>query len=328
MTVYFMGTELEDFPSRLGTIAHNVSASTRRTANTRVAIFNSSIGAEDLNYIETDAFSLSDFWTHVYFSASTGATTINCIKWYSGGTQKLAFRWVNTTTGQIEIRKWNGSSWDSLSTVTDPLFTTAVNVDFAIYIKLGNPGEFRVYFNNLPAISRNDLDLSGIGTIDKVRFQPSVTSNNSYWSEIIVADHNLIGSKIVSRFPTGNGSYQEWSNGAFGIVDDQDATGADLAVSGTVGQRTTYTHAAFTALGATEVLSCVKAAGAFNRDVGGPQNINFMTRIGSTDYNGSDLPLNVTQTRTGNMWQISPASGIAWTVTELNAAHFGVRSRT
>jgi hypothetical protein len=289
-------------------------------------------GGEDIDYIDTDAFSSSDFWTHAVWGWASTNGTQYIVKWYSGGTQKLGFRFNPVSTGTMEIAKWTGAAWSLLATATDASYIPAQTNGYPLvfYIKLGNPGEFRVYFNNLPVISRNDLDLSGIGTIDKVRFNPigASVSMDSYVSEVIVADYNLIGSKVVQRSPTGNGSYQEWSNGAFGIVDDQDATGADLAVSGTVGQRTTYTHAAFTALASNEALTCVKAAGAFNRDAAGPQNINFMTRIGSTDYNGADLPLNVVQTRTGQMWQTSPATSTAWTIAELNAAAFGVRSRT
>jgi hypothetical protein len=274
---------------------------------------------------------VTDFWTGYYQSNRNGfGGTNNVIKWYAGGVQKLAFHWANTGTGQLEIRKWNGSTWDSLATVTDPIYITSLNsvrrLDF--YIKLGNPGTFGVYWNNLPAISINTLDLSGIGTIDKIRFCCPPTSTEYYVSEVVVADWNTIGSKIVVRPPTGNGSYQEWTNGGFAVVDDTDATGADLAVSGTVGQRTTYTHAAFTALAATEVVAGVKVAATVNRDAGGPQNINFMTRISTTDYNGADTALNVSQTRIGKMWETSPATAVAWTIAEINAAHMGVRSRT
>jgi hypothetical protein len=332
VTVFFMGTELEDFANRGGALNHATPASYRKAANTRVAILVNT-AAEDTNYIETDAFSSSDnFWTHVVQGYGLLTGTQYMYKWYSGGVQKLGVRFNPSTTGTIEVAKWTGAAWSLLASVTDNLYIPSNSVvsTFDCYIKLGNPGEFRLYWNNLPAISRNDLDLSGIGTIDKVRFNPPGSSSNhdSYVSEIIVADFNTIGAKIVSRPPTGNGSYQEWTNGAFGIVDDTSATGADLAVSGTVGQRTTYTHAAFTALAGTETLAAVKVSAAVNRDAAGPQNINFMTRIGSTDYNGADTALNVTQTRIGKMWETSPATAVAWTIAELNAAAMGVRSRT
>jgi hypothetical protein len=329
MTVYFMGTEAEDFPNRGGTVAQGGSGVLRRSANTRLAVILAG-AAEDTNYIETDAISVTDFWTHAVLGIGGGAGTIgNTIKWYAGGTQKLAFRWTTTSGTTLEVRKWNGSSWDSLATGTDALYVpplTAVPLTF--YIKLGNPGEFRVWYNALPVISRNDLDLSGIGAIDKVRFQSFSTAITANYSEVIVANFNLLGAKIVSRPPTGNGSYQEWTNGAFGIVDDTDATGADVALSGTVGQRTTYTHAAFTALAGSEALAAVKVSAAAVREAAGPQNLNFMTRIGSTDYNGTDKALNTTLTRIGYMWETSPATAVAWTVAELNAAHMGVRSRT
>jgi hypothetical protein len=332
MTVYFMGTETEDFPTRLGALGHNTGSSNRRSTNVRAVLVLTG-GTEDATYMETDAFSATDFWTHITHGCfSSASATSNLIKWYSGGTQKLAFRWSNTT-GTLELRQWNGASWTSLGTATD-INLFYVNSGYPtlldFYIKLGNPGEFRVYYNNMPAISLNALDLSSISSIDKIRLQACTTnsSNYSYYSEVYVTSWNTIMSKLVLRPPGANGTYQEFSNPAYTVVDDQDATGADLAVSGTVGQRVTWTPTAFTALAANEVLGAVKVTAALNRDASGPQNFNFMTRISTTDYNDSDQTLNITQTMRSKIWETSPATSVAWTVTELNAAQMGIRSRT
>jgi hypothetical protein len=336
MTVYFMGTESEDFPTRTGSVLQNTNAAYRKSANTRVAVqITRSSSGEDINFMETDAFSSSDFWSHVVWAINNppGAGASQYItRWYSGGVKKLGFRWSNMSAGTLEIAKWTGAAWSLLATVGDAMFAGAGSIPYTLdfYIKLGNPGEMRVYFNGFPAIVRNDLDLSGISAIDRLRLDggANLINGEGMYSEIIVADFCTVGSKIVSRPPTGNGSYQEWTNGGFAIVDDVDATGADLATSATANQRTTYTHAALTALGGTEVLAGVKVAAAVNREVTGPQNLNFMTRISTTDYNGADQSLSTTSGRNSQMWENSPASATAWTIAEINAAHMGVRSRT
>lgn len=336
MTLYFMGTELEDFPNRAGTsIAHSTNSNYRKLSNTRQVVgVTDTTNVEDSQYIDTDTFSATDFWTHFVVGSNTPSLSVpSPFKWYSGGTQKLRMRWTNAS-GTIELSRWNGSAWVVLGTVTDfqmwsmtTLVLSGVPATFDFYIKSGNPGDFRCYINGAPAISLTGIDLSGVGTIDKFRMQP--WAGTIFFSEVIVATWNTLFSKIVMRFPTGNGTYQEWTNGGFGIVDDLDALSADVAVSPTADQRTTYTHAAFTALAANEVIGGVKVAIAANRDAAGPQNINIMTRIGgTTDYHDSNQALNVSQTRLSKMWETSPASAVAWTMTELNAAQFGVRSRT
>lgn len=330
MTVYYMGTEYEDFVHG-GTIGVSTTAADRRTANTRLALVTGG-ATEDTNYLDSEPFSATNFWTRATLTGSASASaTNNLIKWYSGGTHKLGFHWSSPTGGTVALRQ-NTGSWISLGTATDSNllpFSSSTTYDLCFYIKVGNPGEFRVYINNIPVISLNALDLSAITSIDKVRVQsPATSAISANWSEVIVASWCTLGAKVVQRPPTGNGSYQEFTNGAFGIVDETIATGADLAVSGTVGQRTTYTHAAFTALLANEAIAAAKVSASLNRDAAGPQNFNFMTRIGSTDYNDSDQTLNTTLTKRTKMWENSPATAVPWTIAELNAAHMGIRSRT
>ena len=65
------------------------------------------------------------------------------------------------------------------------------------------------------------------------------------------------------------------------------------------------------------------------KDATGPQSLNFFSRVSGTDYDvGGDQPAPASIGGLRQVFEVNPATGLAWTVAELNAAEFGVRSRT
>lgn len=334
MITAFMGTELEDFVKG-GTAVNDNTTVTVRAANVRGSVLLTA-AAEDTNYIEsTPAFSLAELWTKFVGGWSplpNSGTQQNFIKWYAGGTQRLAVRYTDVTTGALELRKWNGSSWDSLATTTNAsaiLSGTNTKVVFDFYVKLGNPGEFRMYVGEVLVWSLTGLDLtwSGVTALDKVRWNTWTTTRTIYVSECLVTDWSTLFGKLVLRTTSANGSYSEWAGAGYTAVDDFTPT-SDYMASDTADQRVTFTMASFPALGSGESIATIKASAYALRDAAGPQNINLMTRISSTDYHDSNQALSVASTTVSKQWDLSPATAAVWTVTEINGAQFGARSRT
>jgi hypothetical protein len=104
----------------------------------------------------------------------------------------------------------------------------------------------------------------------------------------------------------------------------------DMMVSGSSNQRFSLNFADVPALGTGESLQAVKISGAMVKDAGGPQSVNFFARIESADYDDIDqaAPAVINTTNPlSKLWEVSPATGQPWTLAELNAAEFGVRSR-
>ena len=329
MTVYFMGAEKADFvvsnyqdtyPSYIVN-----SSSYHNTANSRAQL--SFAQRTSTLWLETHPFSATEFWTHGYFYVEQYANEDHFIIWYSGSTPCIGMDRVGGTT-TMRVRWWNGSSWVVLGTYT--LVTTLFLLD--VYIKLGSPGEVRVYQNNLPVLGSLTLDTTFGGTVSaftKVRF-PAVSqsvSNSNGFSEIIVADWNTIGSRLVTRGPNAAGTYNEWAGTGFGAVDEVVETN-DLIASGTVDQRFSFNLADFPALASGESIQAVKVAAAAVRDATGPQNLNFFTRQGTTDHHAADKTVTTPLSGVSQLFDVNPATGAEWAITDLNAAEFGVRSRT
>jgi hypothetical protein len=329
MTVYFQGAELEDFVfSSAAHVSVTTNAAHYYAANARAAM-QIATGTVDTTYIETQPFEASEFWTHVaartYYL--TGTVTPYQLGWFANGVARIG---VQFTASSVNLRYWTGAAWVTIGTY--PMGDDALRtVD--VYIKVGNPGEVRLYINALPIASSVVIDTTFGGTVSsfsKFRLANiAQTGGIVSYSEVILASWNTIGAKLVTRAPVSAGTWNEWTGLGYSAVDEVPYAG-DMMVSGSSNQRFSLNFADVPALGTGESLQAVKISGAMVKDAGGPQSVNFFARIESADYDDIDqaAPAVINTTNPlSKLWEVSPATGQPWTLAELNAAEFGVRSR-
>ena len=331
MPVLFAATELMDFvltgnPSNLFA---QTNSSYYLAANSRAGAQVGS-GVEDVTFVEGAFTSTADIWVHFVVGWVTAVGTQRLVKLYSGGTNRLAFRFDGN--GAIELSKWNGTAWVILGTsATNSLITTATPYVIDMHLTIGNPGRATIYFNGSPMVSSAAYDLtwSGVTGYDKIRFCSQHGSFQIVYSEVIVADFNTLNSKVVSRVPDANGTYTAWAGttGTFADIDDA-AGGTDFITGAADGDRESWTHTNFPALAANESIVYVGMGASALRDAAGPQSFNMFTRISTTDYDKANETVSVGYTGFQQGWLVSPATSAAWTIAELDAAEFGVRART
>ncbi len=337
MVVYFQGTEKEDFIlTNTGSIGHSTTDGTYNSTNVRCSI--SVLPVTSSTYMTTPSFSSNDFWTH-FVASWNGANLISGIApitiiWYSGSTACIGLKLEG---GIITLKYWNGSSWITLATTTQ-FNPDRVLLTYDVYIKIGTvgTGEIRVYVNGIPAVYTNSFDTTFSGTVSAITSLrlTSGSDNGSYggvwYSEVIVADWNTLGSRVQTLVPDASGTYAAWSNSAYTAVDEI-TIGNDLISSNTVNQRFSTGYSNVSALTATESIKAVKITGAFTKDLTGPQSVDFFARIGGTDYDGTDQTVPTATNANSTIfqyWANSPSTSTDWSVVELNATEFGVRSRT
>ncbi len=328
---YFQGAELQDFAAYSGAV-HNSTAGFYKAANARCAIQCAS-GAEDANFIDTTSFSADDFWSHFVASWASNAfqnMQRNFAKWYAGGVNRIALWQSAANSDRLEARKWNGAAWESIG-ISGPLgLLLSTTYTFDVYIKLGNPGSIRVYMDRVPIIAVDDANLTfpSVIALDKFRLSTSTVqaAASARYSEVIVANWNTLGSKLVSRAPAANGYYSEWA-GLGHTALSEITPAATYMTSGAANQRISVAMAAFPALAAGERIERVKVAANKLRDASGPQKSNIFYRVAGTDDDRADRALTVSAADYTEAWDASPATGTYWTPTELNASEPGVRSR-
>lgn len=180
------------------------------------------------------------------------------------------------------------------------------------------------------------IDFSGntglTGQIGRIAFGSwdSYGPQTGWIDNIVVDTANWIGStKIVGIVPTGAGDLTQFTPSAganYQTVDELPVSDADYNSVNTVDQTDLFTHGALPG-----VASVVKAVQVQFRSVkegaSTPQNIQSALKIGATVYNGTSKGLTFSFADNIQMQELSPATGIAWTVDEVNNAQFGYKSK-
>lgn len=331
MTVYALCAELNDISGYGGvlgaSVTENAGTSYRRTANARTTIELAANAAEDVIFFNVAlAGAPNEFWTRfvMYHNGGTPTTDRRFFKVYAGGVQRLSL--APGGAGSLRVQKYAGSAWSTLATSDNLNLSNATRYVIDVFVKLGNPGTMKVFLNDAPVISEPALDLTwaGVAGFDALRFQTFSPTNWVHYSEIIAADWVTVLGRLVTRQPSGAGAYSEWAGG-FAVINESPPNGT-YAMSSTAGQRLSVAKAAIPALSGGEVIEAVGVASWALRDSGGPQHFNHFLRIAGTDYHKADQNPVIAIGGYRDIWEKSPATGLTFTVSEINGAEPGIRS--
>lgn len=136
---------------------------------------------------------------------------------------------------------------------------------------------------------------------------------------------------VLTRYPDGNGNYSQGTNSGgtsvnnYTYVDEPAPNTTDYVAFPATGNKDTYTVADIP--GGT-VYGVQQAMYASKSDAGA-RTMRNIQRIAGVDYSGTDQSLGVTPSYAAklDMLQVSPATGVLWTSTEVNGAEFGTEAR-
>lgn len=209
----------------------------------------------------------------------------------------------NTSTGICQLRIDNDLEVDLSNVNTSAGPTRSVEVGIPTYDGAGNGSEMVVYLDDFVMI-----DTTG-----------SVTNS---WPD---------GAGVWRLDPDGDGNYSQWTStgvndyteiddvASFGSLPDGDTTKLTHAV---VGERTSTT---LDDLGIAGVVKGIQVMTNNKLAAAGADQMATFLRISSTDYDNSDFTPS-----TSFAWQqeavtASPATSVAWTVSEINGMELGVK---
>ncbi len=165
-------------------------------------------------------------------------------------------------------------------------------------------------------------DNNALGQITLGDFDDLYVADNSGSS-----NNDLLGPiRIATILPDGAGASSDFtpSTGVdnYAMVDEPSTDGDSTYVSSsTPGDHDTYTFAAVGLTGTVKGVQTnlmVRSAGA------GSETIRPKVRIGGADYNGTTVGITTSFVDSREIFQVSPATASAWTVSEIDGAEFGV----
>ena len=278
MTPLFAGGELEAFKIVAGTPDENIDFTRYDTNCARCAIRMSNNCV-----VETPAFTASSsLWVHWESHHISGYGISSLVLVNGSGT--ALFRVRETSADNLQMQYWNGSAWTNIGSAVSVVGYAQRVID----IKLvgGSSGSAEFYLGGTFQTS-GSASMTSVTNITKAQWGESTLSQSTWLSQMIVADTSTIGHKFYLRPPTGNGVNTAWT-GDCTSVDELAITDADYIESGTASQVETFTHAAITLPSGQAVKAVVVSARAAAA-AGGPQNMQFAIRRGSTDYFSSSV---------------------------------------
>ena len=177
----------------------------------------------------------------------------------------------------------------------------------------------------------------GTGPANQVQFGTSAGYHITY-DDVYICDttgsrnNDFLGdTRILSAVPTADGADLQWtpSTGTahYAVVDEPTPNGdTDYISSAAAGQSDTFTFPALTMPTGYGIVRALQVMVYAKSPVGGVDKIVGLSRIAGVDYPSTpELLVQAVYTGLPALYEVNPATGNPWTLSEINAAEFGLQ---
>lgn len=207
---------------------------------------------------------------------------------------------ISDTVGEVHVRL-NGSPTDEVSFIGDTKNGgTATTID-------------RVRFSSGWAGGLGSAHLADLYILDGTG-----TTNNNFLGDVAVRTLSPAGNGNSSQLVGSDGN----SVDNYLLVDEHPYSGTDYAGSATVGQKDTYAMSDLP-VGVSSVYA-VQIAGTMAKSDASLAQARYVLRSGATDYGGTTRALSTSYIGYYELYTTNPATGLAWTPTQVNAIEAGM----
>lgn len=326
MTEYFVSGEAEGMlwtgNSYTGTASNDVDLDFSRC----------SFGPQDSGAIHTGTLvtSASEIWLHfeVNIEIIDSQSDRNIVSLIGGGQSLLQIKGLN---GVFDFEYYNGSGFTTIISGVNIIKNVLTVID--IHCKLDDiNGIFALYIGNVLQDSFvGDTILSPETEIDSFTLEASRTGgtsgSRSLFSQVVVSDTITIGGHLYTMEIEANGNSTDFL-GSFSDINELNVDDVDSINSSTAEESSSFVIANLPALPPTVSIKSITTCARIKNSAAGPQNAQFITRIGVTDY----LTANLTGIDIGynpflNIENVSPATSNPWTESEANSIEIGLKSK-
>ena len=268
-----------------------------------------------------DWTALSDFWCQFRY---TGATTTNQQIWigYNASGTAVA-RLIFTTNSAIQFQVWNGSAWVNIG-ATFNIAGGVAKTD--IHLVAAVSGAVQIYHGAAGSqvkVLDTTGDYSGAANIVRIGQQAN-TAGGGFDSDI---SHCIVQTgtptlNVTSEIkpPSSDGSDNDGGAAGtqFGLVNETSYNDSNFVALTASGKHQSFKSAARTLT--QSVCTGVTISARMWYEGGGPTSVKPYLTIGGTRYYGTTFALDVLPKGYQYTWNLNPATGVAFTVAEANAA--------
>lgn len=272
-------------------------------------------------------------WAHfAFYETSTASSNYddNAFAIFKDASDVNVFG-VGCTNSVIHIRVWNGSGWDFVADSGRSLRNDKASAFDVQFLLDGTTGFIKVWRDKVLICEFSGNTLRGTATdIQRVNFGPANNNSATYahcrLSEVLVSDSPTFMSRVFSATLDAAGTTNTMASGTYADIDEEVLfNDADFVSSDTAGQIITASCQNGPSTQLVPHAVCVSYR-ALRGDAVGPQTMNAVLRSGTTDYHGSNRPLDLTFGPHYEVWGADPDTAADWTPAGIDAMEIGVRS--
>lgn len=310
--IQFIGTEREALAQNAGagTYSEDTSAGYFNTPKSRA---DSSVQGSGGYYDVPMTTAGGEAWLHYCnrYSGFNDSVSQPLVQFMDASNNVIAKMVENGSS--YELQYYNGSGYTSTGSGPNP---ASVMNTFDIHVLKGSGTAVIEWWMNGGLIrSVTGATLTGFGNIAKVRLQ-WFNDGNDHFSEVALTDTiRTAGWNVTTRPPTGAGG-DTAGTGAYTDVNEINLDQSAFIQLGTAGDQRSFVRAA------SSLVNSIKGftvAGNIRRvDATGPQQIKPYLKISGTRYYGTTFALTTTFANYQYTWELNPATGVAFTVSEAN----------
>jgi len=258
---------------------------------------------------------------------------------FSGGT---LWRFYDSSSAQVDVYLREDGRIDVrkggvVLALSDPVILQQVWQYIEVKVKFNNTtGTVDFMVNSVSAGSFTGLDTTATAnnyaTALRLMGGQNVYIDDFYLCDGAGADTFRGDIRVETLLPNGAGASTAWTPSAgsnYQAVDDPYSSapcpdGDSTYISSTVvGNRDSYAYSNLVITAGT-IIGVQVSPNAYKTDAGA-RSLKSYTRIGGVNYDGSAKSLGGSYASYPELWVISPATAVAWTVAEVNGAEFGVK---
>lgn len=249
-----------------------------------------------------------------------------------------------TTSGALRVFRGVSTNTQLGSSTAGGLITAGAWNYIELKAKLHDTtGTVDVKVNNANVLSLTGQDTKNGGTktvFDSFRLGSTDGRQGvqAYHDDVYLANgagsvnNTFIGDcRIRCLAPSGNGNSSQWvgsdadSVNNYQNVDEATPSTADYNGSSTSGDKDTYAYGDLP--DTTGTINGVQINSHALKSDAGSRSLAHVTRHSGTDYDSADLTLSTSAAILRTLQETNPGTSAAWTISQVNAAEFGVKCR-
>lgn len=288
-------------------------------------------------YVEMNFAPIAEVWVSFELYVSARRNFFNMLEFFNTAystTQPLFAIKCPTDNTPLRFYYWNGTTMVDAGTLPNDFFDTSTR-RYDTRLKMANTGgvfEVMKELRDLSTASITDTIHTTATTIDRIRVAGGGVgpAHRHFYFNIFAADEDTKQYELASVTPSANGALQGWT-GTFSNINEAGVNDATTISAAAADSISTFIFPAIATRLTHYRVAAMILGGRGSGGAASPTTFEGVARVGGTEYTKTTeatVPISLATGPFMFKWTLNPATGLPWTVAEINASQWGFKSKT